>query len=201
MAADLDFYFDFSSPYGYFASMKIDALAAEFGRKVKWQPVLLGAIFKTTGGKPLPEIPVKGQYALRDIERTARFHGIEYRRPPAFPIGTVTAARATVWIRDTLGHEKAVAFAKIVYRNYFVDGIDMGQVENVLLAASLFGLDPRAVSEAVASAAVKEKLRTEVDQALQLGVFGSPYVVADGEPFWGFDRFDQLRTFLQDGKI
>ena len=35
----LEFYFDFSSPYGYLAAEKIDELAAKFGRKVKWRPV------------------------------------------------------------------------------------------------------------------------------------------------------------------
>lgn len=201
MAADIDFYFDFSSPYGYFASTRIDALAAEFGRKVKWHPVLLGAIFKVTGGRPLSEIPVRGEYSLLDFERTACFHGIPYRRPQVFPVGTVNAARAMISIRDTLGHDQAVEFAKSVYRNYFVDGIDVSRTENVLQAASLIGLDPTVISEAVGNANIKEKLKQEVDAALRRGVFGSPYVIADGEPFWGFDRFDQLRAFLKNGKI
>ena len=201
MAADIDFYFDFASPYGYFASTRIDELAAGFGRKARWHPVLLGAIFKITGARPLSEIPVRGGYSLRDFERTARFHGIPYRNPPIFPIGTVTAARAMISIRDTLGHGQAVEFAKSVYRNYFVDGIDVSRTENVLQSASLIGLDPTVISEAVGNPNIKEKLKQEVDAALQRGVFGSPYVIADGEPFWGFDRFDQLKAFLRDGKI
>ncbi|HKA43994.1 MAG TPA: DsbA family protein, partial [Burkholderiales bacterium] len=43
--APIDFYFDFSSPYGYFASNKIDELAAKHGRTVIWRPILLGAVF------------------------------------------------------------------------------------------------------------------------------------------------------------
>jgi 2-hydroxychromene-2-carboxylate isomerase len=46
-AAPIDFYFDFSSPYGYFAAEKIDA--ARHGRTVHWHPFLLGATFKVTG--------------------------------------------------------------------------------------------------------------------------------------------------------
>ena len=63
MAAPIDFYFDFSSPYGYVASHKIDALAAKHGREAAWRPFLLGVAFKATGQQPLPSIPIKGDYA------------------------------------------------------------------------------------------------------------------------------------------
>ena len=49
MPAAIDFYFDFSSPYGFIASEKIEALAARHGREVDWHPVLLGVVFKQTG--------------------------------------------------------------------------------------------------------------------------------------------------------
>ncbi|NBR28932.1 MAG: 2-hydroxychromene-2-carboxylate isomerase, partial [Betaproteobacteria bacterium] len=52
MAQPIDFYFDYSSPYGYIAALKIDDLAARYGRSVIWKPILLGAVFKVTGGKP-----------------------------------------------------------------------------------------------------------------------------------------------------
>ena len=52
MAGTIDFYFDFSSPYGYFAASRIDELAAKYGRNVNWHPLLLGVVFKTTGGVP-----------------------------------------------------------------------------------------------------------------------------------------------------
>ncbi|MGZ3237187.1 MAG: DsbA family protein, partial [Burkholderiaceae bacterium] len=47
MSSAIDFYFDFSSPYGYFASTRIDELAAKYQRKVKWHPILLGVVFQT----------------------------------------------------------------------------------------------------------------------------------------------------------
>jgi 2-hydroxychromene-2-carboxylate isomerase len=53
MANRIDFYFDFSSPYGYFGASRIDALAHRHGREVDWHPLLLGVVFKTTGGMPL----------------------------------------------------------------------------------------------------------------------------------------------------
>jgi 2-hydroxychromene-2-carboxylate isomerase len=53
MSKAVDFYFDFSSPYGYLASTRIDEIAARHGAPVTWRPFLLGAVFKLTGAGPL----------------------------------------------------------------------------------------------------------------------------------------------------
>ena len=98
MAAPIDFYFDFSSPYGYLASQKIEALAAKHGRAVDWRPILLGVIFRQTGTAPLTEIPLKGDYARRDFGRSARFHGLaEFRMPSRFPTPSQAPARIVLW--------------------------------------------------------------------------------------------------------
>ncbi len=201
MSKAIDFYFDFSSPYGYFASTRIDDLAAEYERKVNWHPLLLGAVFKTTGGVPLPMVPLKGEYAYRDFERTARFHGIPFRRPANFPLATQLAARAMLWVREQHGEAKAVEFAKAVYRAYFVDGVNIADTDAIASIAAAQGLDAASVIDGANSAPVKERLKGDVEAAMARGVFGSPFVIVDGEPFWGFDRFDQLEALLKDGKI
>ncbi len=87
MTAAIDFYFDFSSPYGYLAAQRIEDLARAHGRDVEWHPVLLGVIFKETGAVPLTQVPIKGDYSRRDMVRSARFHGIDdFRMPIRFPI-------------------------------------------------------------------------------------------------------------------
>ncbi len=201
MSGNIDFYFDFSSPYGYFASTRIDALARRYGRGVNWHPILLGPIFKTTGGAPLPLVPLKGNYSLRDFERSARFHDIPFRRPAQFPLATQLAARATLWVRENAGDEKAVEFARAVYRAYFVDGADISHAEAIAAVAAALGLDPAAVIDGAASEPIKARLKADVDAAMARGVFGAPFIIVDGEPFWGFDRFDQLEAFLQNGSI
>ena len=201
MAQAIDFYFDFSSPYGYLASTRIDELGTRYGRAVRWHPVLLGAVFKATGGQPLISIPMKGEYAARDIARTARFHGIPFRMPAVFPLPTQVPARAVLWIREQLGEAQANAFAQAVYRAYFVGGIDISQPENVLELARPLGAEPAALSDGMSRQSIKDALRAQVDEAMRRGVFGSPFVIADGEPFWGFDRFDQLDAFLKNGCI
>ena len=201
MAAAIDFYFDFSSPYGYFAAQRIDQLGARYGRAVDWHPVLLGVAFKATGAAPLPLIPLKGEYALHDFERSARFHGIPYRRPQPFPLSTQAAARAMLWMQNQYGKARAVEFAKAVYRAYFVDGVNIGEPEQVAAIAAGLGVDAAALGEAIHSQPIKDQLKAEVDQALARKVFGSPFIIVEGEAFWGFDRFEQLEAYLRDGKI
>ncbi|MBM3483051.1 MAG: 2-hydroxychromene-2-carboxylate isomerase, partial [Alphaproteobacteria bacterium] len=68
----IDFYFDFSSPFGYLASERIDDIAGRHGRTTVWRPFLLGAVFKIVGTAPLLDYPMKGDYSRRDMVRSAR---------------------------------------------------------------------------------------------------------------------------------
>lgn len=193
--APLEFYFDFSSPYGYLASERVDELAAKYGRKVKWRPLLLGVVFKATGAAPLTTVPLKGEYAKLDFARSARFMGIPYSPPSRFPLPTQVAARAFYWLHDR-DCALARAFAHAVYRALFVDDRDISDLAVVLDLAVDVGADRAALAEAVESPEIKDRLKDEVAQAIDKGVFGSPYIVCDGEPFFGADRLPQLEARL-----
>ncbi len=194
----IDFYFDFSSPYGYLASTRINALAARHQRDVTWRPVLLGPMFKAAGTAPLVSVPLKGPYSVRDFLRTARLLKIQYIQPAAFPIGTQNAARAFYWLadRDTV---KAQQFAQACYDNYFGQGIDISSAEKIADIAASLGEDHAAVLAAIADPVIKNRLKNEIDAALAIGVFGSPFIIVDGEPFWGNDRLDQVDAWLATG--
>jgi len=198
-AAPIDFYFDFSSPYGYLAAQKIEALAAKHRRDVDWHPILLGVIFKQTGMAPLTQIPLKGEYAKRDFERSARFHGVtNFRMPAKFPIPAQTPSRIVLWLK---GRDPALAtrVLKALYRAYFEEGLDISSPEAAASVAAKEGVDAAAARAAADDPAIKEALKREVDQAIARGVFGSPFIVVDGEPFWGLDRFDQIERWLATG--
>jgi 2-hydroxychromene-2-carboxylate isomerase len=197
MANPIDFYFDFSSPYGYFASEKIDDIAARHGRAVTWRPILLGAVFKITGGQPLPTIPMKGSYAAHDLARSARLLKLPFKLPSKFPVATTAAARAFYWVRD---RDPALArtLARALYRAYFAEDRDISNPEVTGNVAAKLGVDKGELAQALNDAAVKERLKTEVDAAIERGVFGSPYIVVDGEPFWGSDRLDQVERWLTE---
>ena len=196
--APLEFYFDFSSPYSYMASEKIDELAARYGRKVKWRPILLGAIFKTTGAAPLTSVPLKGDYSKHDMARSARFMGLPFVMPSKFPLATQGAARAYYWLHET-DCNKARQFGHAVFRALFVDNRDISAPEVVLDLAAKLGIDTTACASAMGDEKYKQRLKDEVDAALKKGVFGAPYIVCDGEPFMGADRLPQLERWLESG--
>jgi 2-hydroxychromene-2-carboxylate isomerase len=198
MAAPVDFYFDFSSPYGYLASTRIDALAAKYGRSVIWRPILLGVTFKVTGGAPLPMVPLKGDYARRDFVRSAAYHGIPYKTPTTFPVSTQSPARAFVWL-NAQDPEAAKALAKAYYHAYFVDDINISNPADTVAIAAKAGHDAAKVEAAINDPAIKDKLKTEVEQSIAKGVFGSPYFMVGDEAFWGMDRLDQLDKWLATG--
>jgi 2-hydroxychromene-2-carboxylate isomerase len=198
MALPIDFYFDFSSPYGYFASYRVDEMAARHGRTVNWRPILLGAIFKITGQQPLPTIPLKGSYAKHDLARSARLFGVPFKLPAKFPIAGQAPSRAYYWIADR-DAALARATAQALYRAYFADDRDISNPEVTVNVAAKLGTSRDELLQAINDAAVKERLRNEVDAAIERGVFGSPYLVIDGEPFWGADRLEQAEKWLATG--
>jgi len=197
-AGPIDFYFEFSSPYGYVASELVDGLATRLGRRVNWRPFLLGPVFKITGQPPLIEIPMKGEYARKDFARSARQHKVAYRHPGKFPIGTVAALRTFYWTHDR-DPAQAQALAKALYRAYFADGRDISAPATVLEVAKAAGIDVEALAAALEDPAVKERAKREVDAAIAAGVFGSPFFVVDGEPFWGVDRMPMLEEWVKSG--
>lgn len=194
----IDFYFDFSSPYGYIASHRIDAIAARHGRAVNWRPYLLGAVFKVNGRKPLPEQPLIGDYARRDFERSARLYGVPFKYPTRMPISGVNPSRAFYWLNEQ-DAEQAKALAQALYAAYFVNGDDISDAEQVADVAASLGVDRAAALTALQDPAVKERLRQECDAAIARGAFGSPFIFVDDEPFWGNDRLDQVELWLETG--
>jgi 2-hydroxychromene-2-carboxylate isomerase len=194
MAEPIDFYFDFSSPYGYLASTEIDGLAARHGRSVTWRPFVLGAAFKLTGQRALTEQPMRGDYARRDFARSARLLGVPFKMPEPFPFFALAASRACYWLEDP---EQSKALAKAIYHAAFGEGRDITPVPVVAELAA--GLGIGGLEQGLEQPATTAKLRDATDQALARGVFGSPFFIVDGEPFWGHDRLDQLDRWLATG--
>ena len=199
MSQAIEFYFDFSSPYGYLGSERIEALAARHNRAVEWHPILLGVVFRQTGGIPLTQVPIKGDYSRRDFPRSAKFHGVEgFRMPSRFPIPSQAPARIVLWSKaHDPSHTAGVIHA--LYRAFFNEDVDISNPDAAASIAARAGVDATAARAAVDDPAVKDALKVENERALGLGVFGSPFTVVDGEPFWGVDRFDQVDRWLATG--
>jgi len=199
MPAPVDFYFDFSSPYSYIASEWIEALAARHARTVRWQAILLGATFQAAELKSPVAHPIKRDYSFRDFARSARYEGVPYAQPEPFPIATQNAARVFWWLHDTHTAESAVAWAHAGLRAFFARGVvlnDGAQLKSLVAEA---GFDAQAAEAAWNDPHWKQRLKDVNDAAIAAGVFGAPFFVIDGEPFWGNDRKPQIERWLSRG--
>ena len=200
MAQPLAFYFDFISPYGYFASLAVEELAARGGREVDWRPMLLGvSVLKVMGLKPLLDTPLKGDYIRRDVLRYARQHGIQLGRDLNAPMGNpLPPARAFCWVKRH-HPELQAAMAHALFHAIWAEGRELSTPQSLAGIALPAALDPSVVAEAAAGDEAAKLLRDAVAASIEAGIFGSPTLVVDGEPFWGVDRLADAQAWLRSG--
>ena len=141
MPDPIQFYFDFSSPYGYFASLVVDEMAARHGRQVAWKPIMIGSAFKASGNLPLVAQPMKGEYSRHDWERMARMMKAPYRFPDRFPVPSLPPSRAYWWLA---GSDPALAkrFAAAIYHAYFAENRDISEMATARHVAASLDIDP-----------------------------------------------------------
>ncbi len=199
MAAPIEYYFDFISPYGYLGGLGIEPLAARFGREVDWRPMLLGvSVMNVMGLKPLPDTPLKGPYLKRDVPRFFRLLEVPYNPANGGTMAPLPAARAFTWLkRDDPALAKR--FAQAVGRAHWSEGRDMSTPAALAEVAAGLGVDGAALAAATQDDEVKALLKAHVEGSLAKGVFGAPSFVVDGELFWGADRLYQVERWLDTG--
>ena len=196
----LHFYFDFISPYGYFASLRIEEIAARHRRTVEWHSMLLGvSVMKVMGLKPLLDTPLKGDYVKRDVARYIRKHGLQLQRGAGDAImDPRPAGRAFHWVKQQRP-ECAVPLARALYHATWAEGRDL----STAAAVAAIDLPPGIAADWLQAGVENEEsgrlLRAAVDASLKAGIFGSPTVVVDGEPFWGVERLPDVDEWLARG--
>jgi len=180
------FLYDLGSPYAYLAAERINGLFAEAGCGApEWQPILLGGLFKANGRESWGIGPEREE-GMRECERRASAYGMPpIRWPEPWPGNYLFAMRVATYAKQ-IG--RAVSFSQAAFRQAFVGGRDLGEPDNVLIAAAAAEMHPRAVLAAVERDAVKRALREATERAGELGVRGVPSVIIGDEVFWGDDR-------------
>ena len=195
----LDFWFDFASTYSYLAAARIRPIAAAAQVRVRFRPFLLGPIFKAQGWdtSPFNLYEAKGRYMWRDMERLAAGLNLPFRRPDPFPQNSLLAARvALVGLAQGWGEDFSVA----VYTAQFVEDGRIDEPHTLAEILSFMNVDAQAALEAAQSDDIKLRLRSEVEAAQMLGVFGAPsFTTAAGELFWGNDRLEQALAWAKRG--
>lgn len=188
----LRFWFDVVCPYAYVASTRVAALAAEAGVGVDWRPVLLGGLLKTHGVDPYPMRampPAKQAHTLRDIARTAAFHGVPLSIPAGHPRRTVEAMRTLAALPPRAVPDAAAR----LFRAYWVDGLDLARPDVLAAALAPAGIDAAAL---LADPRSGERLRANTAEAASEGVFGVPSFRVGERLHWGADRMAFVRADL-----
>jgi len=183
--ADLEFFYDFVSPYSYLASTRVEAEARKVGGSVRFRPFLLGGVFKATGNRAPLETPAKFAHMWTDLGRWARRLGVPLERPSTFPVLTILPLRAA------FAAEKAgalVPYTHALFRAYWAEGKDISNAKVLEEVAAKAGLDgPALVAEAPS---YKEALVRQTQEAVDRGAFGAPTLFVGSEMFVGNDRLD-----------
>ncbi len=198
--APLEFFFDFLSPFGYFASLRIDDIAARHGREVLWKPMLLGvSVLKVMGMKPIFDTPLKGAYIRHEALRFMRRHDITIARELVTPtMNPLPAARTFSWLQH---HAPAYAkpFARCAFMTYWQRNRELLTAEVLGSVGVDAGVPPELIDNAIRDPEASRLLRHDVDGAIARGVFGSPFFMVDGEPFFGCDKLELIDEWLRCG--
>ena len=183
------FYYDLGSPYAYLAAERIHRVFEEAGAPTpRWQPILLGGLFKRFGRESWANGPGRAE-GMREVERRAVAYGLPpIRWPDPFPGNTLFAMRVATFASE-IGRPVSLPLA--AFRQAFAAGRDLSEPDNVFIAAASAELHPRALQAAVQRESIKRKLREETERAGDLGVVGVPSVVVGTEVFWGDDRLEE----------
>lgn len=159
-----------------------------------WQPILLGGIWKETGGRSWATTE-KREEGIAEVERRAARYGLmPVRWPDGWPNNTLTAMRAAIFAQQT---GRAVAFSLAAFRQAFAAGKDLSDVDNVLIAAAACELHPTAVLKGIEMQSTKDRLREMTREAYERGVRGVPTVAVGGELFWGDEHLEDAAAALQ----
>ena len=188
--AAIEYFFEFASTYSYPASMRIEALASAAGHTIVWRPFSLGPLLYAQQGmkdSPFNVVPVKGQYMWRDMARACSQEGIPLQTPAAFPQNGYLAARCTLAVAETARAD----FVKAIYTENFANGAIISEPDVVSRCLKAVGENPEEIITRAGSDEIKAQLKTNTEDAIRRGVFGSPtFFTRDNEMFWGNDRLE-----------
>jgi 2-hydroxychromene-2-carboxylate isomerase len=193
---ELTFYFDLGSPYAYLAAERLESMIPA---PVRWQPVLLGGLFKLTGRSSWARADHdRRRRGMADIEQRALSYGLPPMRwPDPWPTNYLFAMRAATYA-FTVGPGRA--FVMQAYRNAFQRGVDLSNPARVLEAGREVGLEPDEVEAGTSDDAIKDVLRDATEAAYEHGVIGVPTVAVDDVLFWGDDRLEDAAAFVGGGR-
>jgi 2-hydroxychromene-2-carboxylate isomerase len=194
--AELECFFDCSSPWTYFAFESLLRMQDKIGVTIQWRPFLVGGVFNTVNpsvynSRDAP-VPAKAAYSKKDQQDWARYLGLPVLyRPTVFPVNSVKAMRACIVLEP---EGKLVPFARAAFKAYWTDDMDISQVPVLTEIFLALGIDAGNLLAAIDRQPVKDALRANTQEAIDRGSFGSPTIFVGGEDmYFGNDRMPLIK--------
>ncbi len=197
MSKTIDYYFAPQSPWTYLGHARLETIAREAGAKIRVFPVDLGRVFPVSGGLPLPKrAPQRQAYRLTELKRYSEFLKLPMTiQPKFFPVNGDDAAKLIIAVDMHDGSAQAMRLAGAILKACWAEERNIASEHTfaeILQALSL----PASRIEQAHTQAVQERYDSDTQRAIELGVFGAPSYVIDGEIFWGQDRLDFVQRKL-----
>jgi 2-hydroxychromene-2-carboxylate isomerase len=190
MAKQVEFFFDYGSPFSYLADTQIAGLLKRTGAQIIYKPMLLGGVFKATGNASPITIPAKDKYMSADLPMWAAYYGVPMKMNPFFPINTIRIMRCAVAAQSAGCFP---AYHSTMFRAMWAEGVNLSDANIVKAIFTQLGRDP----DAVERDDVKERLRANTDEAVARGAFGAPTFFVGDAMFWGNDRMHFVEAALK----
>jgi 2-hydroxychromene-2-carboxylate isomerase len=201
--AELECFFDCSSPWTYFAFESLLRMQDEIGVTIQWRPFLVGGVFNAVNpsvynSRDAP-VPAKAEYSKKDQQDWARYLGLPVLyRPTVFPVNSVKAMRACIVLES---EGKLVPFARAAFKAYWIDDKDISQVPVLTEIFLALGIDADNLLATIDRQPVKDALRANTKEAIDRGSFGSPTIFVGGDDmYFGNDRMPLIKDALLRGR-
>lgn len=190
---DITFHLDFVSPYSWLAFEQLPKALQGLSVRVRYKPVLLGALLQQMGNVGPAAIAPKRAWTARHVQWLGASLGCGLDMPPQFPFNSIPLLRLALAHSED-GYVNRYT-AGTVLRHVWLGGQDPLAPERVELLTQ--ALAEQWQPEGDASAHAKALLRANTDEAAARGVFGVPMFEVGGKLFWGLDSLPMLRACLE----
>ena len=189
----IHFYFDYISPYAYFAWRRIPSLAKKYNRKIEAHPVVFGKLLDKWGQLGPAEIPPKNNWLNQYCLRYSTINGFEYNPPKKHPFNPLAALRMS--LKEVSGINQFQVIDAI-FEGGWSQGADLGDLSTLICLLKKQHIDGENLSKQVYKQKVKNLLVHETNTAIEMGVFGVPSIIIDNNLFWGNDQIEHIELLL-----
>ena len=191
----VEFFFDCSSPWTYLAFHRFQSIIKEVNVDIYWKPILVGGVFNKVNqdvyNNRLNPNPLKFKYSRKDLQDWANYYKISINWPKIFPLNAVNVMRAVI-VSETF--DKLIPFSLLCFENYWSKGIDISNLNILSELAESIDIDKEIFQEEIKKQNTKDLLRSNTDELINRGGFGSPTIFINGDDmYFGNDRMELVR--------